>query len=104
MEFNEEIKISQFVMDEMSKFDSELGKHQIQVYTQIFNAGLDGIKNTSLAEAKAQLKKAKAMSQSTAEEKEIRKFYIEVAKTQISAIKSFQKYYGSAHEFVELGF
>ena len=44
------------------------------------------------------------MSQSTAEEKEIRKFYIEVAKTQISAIKSFQKYYGSAHEFVELGF
>lgn len=69
MEFNEEIKISQFVMDEMSKFDSELGKHQIQVYTQIFNAGLDGIKNTSLVEAKAQLKKAKAMSQSTAEEK-----------------------------------
>lgn len=104
VEFNEEIKISQFVMDEMSKFDSELGKHQIQVYTQIFNAGLDGIKNTSLAEAKAQLKKAKAMSQSTAEEKEIRKFYVEVAKTQISAIKSFQKYYGSAHEFVELGF
>ena len=104
VEFNEEIKISQFVMDEMSKFDSELGKHQIQVYTQIFNAGLDGIKNTSLAEAKAQLKKAKAMSQSTAEEKEIRKFYVEVAKTQISSIKSFQKYYGSAHEFVELGF
>ncbi len=104
VEYNEEIKISQFVMNEMTKFDSELGKHQIQVYTEIFNAGLDGIKNTSLAQAKARLKKAKAMPQSNAEEKEIRKFYIQVAKTQISAIKSFQKYYGSAHEFVELGF
>ena len=104
VEYNEEIKISQFVMNEMTKFDSELGKHQIQVYTEIFNAGLDGIKNTSLAQAKARLKKAKAMPQSNVEEKEIRKFYIQVAKTQISAIKSFQKYYGSAHEFVELGF
>lgn len=104
VEYNEEIKISQFVMNEMTKFDSELGKHQIQVYTEIFNAGLDGIKNTSLAQAKARLKKAKAMPQSNAEEKEIRKFYIQVAKTQISAIKSFQKYYDSAHEFVELGF
>ncbi|WP_288527039.1 MFS transporter [uncultured Eubacterium sp.] len=104
LEFNEEIEISQFVVDELNKFNSELGKHKLEAYNKIFKAGLDGIKNTSLDDAKAQLAQAKAMPANTEEEKEIRKFYIELAKNQISAIKAYNKYFGSVNEFKELGF
>lgn len=104
VEYNEEIEISKFVMDELNKFDSTLGKHKLEAYNKIFQAGLDGIKNASLEDAKEQLKQAKAMPKVSKEEKEIRKFYIELAKTQISAIKAYNKYYGSVNEFKELGF
>lgn len=104
VEYNEEIEISKFVMDELNKFDSTLGKHKLEAYNKIFQAGLDGIKNTSLEDINEQLKQAKAMPKVSQEEKEIRKFYIELAKTQISAIKAYNKYYGSVNEFKELGF
>ena len=104
VEYNEEIEISKFVMDELNKFDSALGKHKLEAYNKIFQAGLDGIKNTSLEDTNEQLKQAKAMPKVSQEEKEIRKFYIELAKTQISAIKAYNKYYGSVNEFKELGF
>lgn len=103
-DYNEEIEISKFVMDELNKFNTELGRHKIEAYTKIYEAGLDGIKNSSLADARAELAKAKAMPKDTEENKEIRSFYIQLAKTNISAIKSFQKYYGSTNEFKELGF
>lgn len=104
VEYNEEIEISKFVMDELNKFDSTLGKHKLEAYNKIFQAGLDGIKNASLEDTNEQLKQAKAMPKVSQEEKEIRKFYIELAKTQISAIKAYNKYYGSVNEFKELGF
>ena len=104
LEFNEEIEISQFVVDELNKFNSELGKHKLEAYNKIFEAGLDGIKNTSLDDAKAQLAEAKAMPANTEEEKEIRKFYIELAKSQISAIKAYNKFFGTVNEFKELSF
>ncbi len=104
VEYNEEIEISKFVMDELNKFNSTLGKHKLEAYNKIFQAGLDGIKNASVEEAKEQLNQAKAMPKASQEEKEIRKFYIELAKTQISAIKAYNKYYGSVNEFKELGF
>ena len=103
-DYNEEIEISKFVMDELNKFNTELGRHKIEAYTKIYEAGLDGIKNSSLADARAELAKAKAMPKDTEENKEIRSFYIQLAKTNISAIKSFQKYYGSTNEFKELSF
>ncbi len=104
IEYNEEIEISKFVVDELNKFNSELGKHKLEAYNKIYEAGLDGIKNTSLEEAKSHLVKAKAMPHNTEEEKEIRKFYIELAKTQISAVKSYAKFFGSVNEFKELSF
>lgn len=104
VEYNEEIEISKFVMDELNKFNSTLGKHKLEAYNKVFQAGLDGIKYASVDEAKEQLKQAKAMPKASQEEKEIRKFYIELAKTQISAIKAYHKYYGSVNEFKELGF
>lgn len=104
IDYNEEIEISKFVVDELNKFNSELGKHKLEAYNKIYEAGLDGIKNTSLEEAKSNLVKAKAMPKNTEEEKEIRKFYIELAKTQISAVKSYAKFFGSVNEFKELSF
>ena len=104
LEFNEEIIISKFVVDELNKFDTELGRHKIEAYTKVYEEGLDGIKNANIADINAQLKKAKAMPKATAEEKEIRKFYIELAKSQISANKSYKKYFGSLNEFKELTF
>ena len=91
-------------MDELNKFNTTLGMHKIEAYTKVYEAGLDGIKNTSIEDAKAQLKKAKAMPKNTEEEKEIRKFYIELAKSQISAVKSYIKYFGTAQTFEELSF
>lgn len=104
LDYNEEIEISKFVVDELNKFNSTLGKHKLEAYNKIFEAGLDGIKNTTLEDAKVQLAEAKAMPKNTEEEKEIRKFYIELAKSQISAVKAYNKYYGSVNEFKELGF
>ena len=104
VQYNEEIEISKFVVDELNKFNSDLGKHQVAVYTDIFNAGLDEIQNTSLDSAKAELKKAKALPKNTHDEKEFRKFEIEIAKNKISAIKSYHKYYSSKDEFKELSF
>ena len=54
--------------------------------------------------AKAELKKAKALPKNTHDEKEFRKFEIEIAKNKISAIKSYHKYYSSKDEFKELSF
>lgn len=104
VQYNEEIEISKFVVDELNKFNSDLGKHQVAVYTDIFNAGLAEIQNTSLDSAKAELKKAKALPKNTHDEKEFRKFEIEIAKNKISAIKSYHKYYSSKDEFKELSF
>lgn len=104
VEFNEEIEISKFVVDELNKFDTELGKHKIEAYTKVYEAGLDGIKNTSLADAKAELAAAKNMPRTTAEEKEIRKFYIELAHSKVSAVKAYSKYFGSVNKFEELSF
>ena len=44
------------------------------------------------------------MPANTEEEKEIRKFYIELAKSQISAIKAYNKFFGTVNEFKELSF
>lgn len=104
LQYNEEIEVSKFVVDELNKFNSKLGKHKLEAYNKIFEAGLDGIKNTSLEEAKSNLAQAKAMPKNNEEEKEIRKFYIELAKSQISAVKAYNKYFGSVNEFKELGF
>lgn len=104
VEFNEEIEISKFVVDELNKFDTELGKHKIEAYTKVYEAGLDGIKNTSLADAKAELAAAKNMPRTTDEEKEIRKFYIELAHSKVSAVKAYSKYFGSVNKFEELSF
>lgn len=100
LEFNEEIEISKFVCAEIDKFESPLYKHQVSVYTSIYNQGLDGVKHIDINAARNELAAAKALPKNTEEEKEFRKFQIETAKKKISTKKAYDKYYGSVNSFV----
>lgn len=101
LEFNEEIEISKFVCDELNKFNSDLFRHKIQVSKEVFEQGLDFIKGIDIAEAKKDLSKARALPKETQEEKDFRKFEIEIAKNRISARRAYDKYYGTVKEFKE---
>ncbi len=101
LEFNENIEISKFVCQELDKFDTSTMQHQVAVYTKINDQGLEGIKNYSISEMRKELAQAKALPKNNDDEKEIRKFAIEVAKKKISAKKAFDKYFGNVKEFVE---
>ncbi len=101
LEYNDEIEISQFVCEELDKFNTDFIKHQVSVYQKVYDEGLDGIRNLSASEASAALKAAKALPKTTQSEKEIRKFEIEVAKKKLSSIKAYEKFFGSVNDFSE---
>lgn len=101
LEFNEEIEISKFVCAELDKFDSDLFRHEVNVYSEIYACGINGIKDINISEARAQRKAAKHLPKNTPEEKEFRAFEIELAKNKISAKKAYDKYYGTLNEFAE---
>ncbi len=100
-EYNEEIEISQFVCKELDKFDSDLGKHKLAVYSEIYAQGIDFVKSVNLDTVKEEVAKAKALQKNTDEEKEFRAFSIELAKSKLSARRAFDKYYGTLNEFKE---
>ena len=106
VEFNEEIEISKFVCDELDKFSTDVFKYQLNVQQGIYSAGLQGLKLLDLDEIKAELNAAKAMPKGTKEEKEIRKFAIEVARNKKSACKALNKYFANEElvkpDFAEL--
>lgn len=99
--YNEEIDISKFVCDELDKFDSDLFKYEIDVYQKIYDAGIEGLVDSSYDELKKELAAAKAMPEGSHTEKEIRKFAVQLAKKKISAKNAFEKYYGTLNDFVE---
>lgn len=101
LEYNEEIEISKFVCDELDKFNSELFRHKVQVSREIFEQGLDGIKNINITKEKEELANAKALPKETPDEKAFRKFEINIAKNKISAKKSYDKFYGTINAFEE---
>ena len=101
LEYNEEIEISRFVCEELEKFNTPLYKHQIEVSKAVYKAGLDHIRNLELSGARRELAEAKAMPRGNEDEKQLRKFKIEFAKKNISAKKTFDKYYGAVNEFEE---
>lgn len=99
--FNEEIEISKFVCDEIDKFDTPVVQHQVAAYRKVYDAGLEGIKHISLTAVSEELKDAKRLPHKTADETEIRKFEISLAKSKISAKKAYDKFFGSVKEFTE---
>jgi len=106
MEFDEEIEISKFVCDELDKFSTDVFKYQFSVQQEIYSAGLKGLKLMDMDEINAEMASAKAMPKGTADEKEIRKFAIEVARNKKSACKALNKYFANEDlvqpDFVEL--
>ncbi len=101
VEFNENIDISKFVCKELDKFDSELGRHKLEVYREILAKGLDFINGINLESVRAEVKEAKALPKNTEEQKEFRSFRIEFAKSKLSAKRAYDKYYGSVNAFVK---
>ena len=101
VEFNEEIEISKFVCDELDKFENDLGKHKIEVYTEIKNKGYEFVKSIDLGAVKTEIAQAKALPKDTPEQNEFRKFRISLAKDKRSARKAFDKFYGTVNEFNE---
>lgn len=99
LNFNEEIEIAKFVCDELDKFDSALGKHKLEVYTEINNMGCDFIKTIDFKAVSAEVAEARALPQSTAEEKAFRKFRIQIAKDKLAAKRAYDKFYGTVKEF-----
>ena len=101
LEFNEEIDISKFVCEELNKFDSDLGRHKFEVYTEINNRGVDYIRTVEIESVRSDLKEARALPKTTKEEREFRAFKIELYKSIISAHKAYNKFYGSLYELNE---
>ncbi len=99
--YNEEIDIAKFVCAELDKFDSDLGKHKLEVYREIHSQGLDFVNYINLEGVREEVKAAKALPKNTAEEKEFRSFRIEFAKSKLSAKRAYDRYYGSVNAFVK---
>ncbi len=95
MEFDEEIEVSKFVCAELDKFSTDVFKYQFNVQQGIYSAGLQGLKLMTMDEISAEMATAKAMPKGTKEEKEIRKFAIEVARNKKSACKALNKYFAN---------
>lgn len=101
LRYNEEIDIAKFVCQELDKFDTELFKYEVAVYEKIYHSGIAGLVDSTYDNLRQELTAAKALPESTPEEKEIRKFAVELAKKKISAKRAFLKYYKSVEDFVE---
>ena len=104
LNLNEEIAISKMVCAELDKFSCEPCKSKYIAYKKVYNAGLEGLFNSDMAEILRELKAAREMPQGTAEEKELRKVAIEIAQSKRSSRKAISKYYKSMSEFVQPDF
>ena len=101
-DYNDEIEISQFVCKELNKFDTPLGRHQVEVCSAFFALGLDGIRDTDLNEAYRELAAARALPKETEDEKALRTFDLEFIQKRIAAKKAYDRYYSDGKaDFVE---
>ncbi len=100
-EYNENIEISKLVKKELDKFQDETYQIQVKANLDVYEAGLEGLLIMNYDVLKQELAKAKALSKATAEEKELRKFKIEIAKKKMSACSAIAKYYADPLTFVQ---
>ena len=101
---NEEIEISKFVVAELEKFSSKVVMTKVAANEEVYRAGLTGLFNADMNAIKEELAAAKLMPTSTEEEKELRKFAIEIANNKKASRKAISKYYKSISEFVQPDF
>lgn len=91
----QEIRLAPFVLKELSRFNSELGRLQLENANRIYEEGLEGLGSHSISELRAELKKAKRMPKRTDDEKEARQYAVHFARTRLTARKYQKKYFGS---------
>ncbi len=106
MMLDEEIEVSKFVCAELEKYSTPAFIYQYSVQNKIYEAGLEGLKLVTLADADAEMAKAKAMPKNNADEKEMRKAAIEIARARKSSVKTLAKYFANEElvqpDFAEL--
>lgn len=102
--YNEEIEIAKQVCAELDKFESEEYRIKLRANEATFNAGLPGLFYADKNAIKQELAVAKAMSKTTAEEKELRKFSIEVAQKKLASRTAIDAHYPSLADFVQPDF
>ena len=95
---NTEIKLAPYVVNEMNRFESKLGRIQIADAEMIYAMGLNGLGLVSTAQLKKELRDAKRLPKKTEEEKEIRKYKINFCRTRLTARNYQKKYYGDSTE------
>ena len=103
-DFNEEVEISRFVVDELEKFSSKLFVTKVAANEKVYRAGLAGLYSADMNDIKAELAAAKIMPTSTKEEKELRKFAVEIAKNKKLSCKTIRKYFKNEADFVQPDF
>ncbi len=91
VEFNQNIEISKFVIDEMNRFNTVSGRKQLENARRTANAGYEAIYYYD----KSELAAAKALPASTPEEKEYRKECISTAREFVDAKKAAAKYFAN---------
>lgn len=104
LKFNEEIEISQFVCDELDKFSKPDYQMLLKTYKNVYDAGLEGLKNTDLSEIITELRNARKLSKATKEDRDVRKLKIEIAKKKKHAYKSMNKYFPGGENFTKPDF
>lgn len=91
LEFNKNLEISKFVVDEMDRFNTTFGKAQLDDARKTAHAGFEAIYGYD----KSELAAAKALPSSTPEEKAYRKDAISRARDFIYAKSAAAKYYSN---------
>ena len=95
LERNEEIEISKLVCAELDKFETPFYKMQLEANRAVLDGGLSALLEQDLGSVKKELRQAKAMPKSTHEEREYRKFAIEIAKKRIDSCRAIKEYYSN---------
>ena len=104
LNYNEEIEISKLVCAELDKFESDEYKTKLKANTAVYNAGLAGLFHAEKSAIQAELEAAKAMPKNTEEEKELRKFSLEVARRKLTSRAAIDANYKSLSDFVQPDF
>ncbi len=98
IESNEDIEIAGLVVEEIEKFNTPVFAAQLDDAKEVFNMGLQNFANID----KSELDAAKALPNTTPEEKAIRKQRIALTKARLNSKKGILKHYsGGFDEFDE---
>ncbi len=93
VKYNESIEIAQFVCNELDMFSTDVVQKKLAISKEIYANGIDELLKLNINDIDVEYAKAKAMPKNTAEEKELRKFMIELARNKKSAYKTLQKHF-----------